>query len=151
MALRNPEPHNSEFDTEYRRANHRANERRQSSAYATAARYDAARDRVILEVTTPAMAKLEVSFSPRDAQGLETASAADLAEIEISPSGLGIHFPALDADIYLPALMEGLLGSREWMASRLGAAGGARRSPAKTDAARKNGKLGGRPKKKQTS
>jgi hypothetical protein len=39
----------------------------------------------------------------------------DLDTIEISPAGLGIHFPKLDADIYLPAILEGLLGSRAWM------------------------------------
>ena len=27
-----------------------------------------------------------------------------MTKIEISPSGLGLHFPAIDADIYLPGL-----------------------------------------------
>jgi hypothetical protein len=40
-----------------------------------------------------------------------------LSKIEISPSGLGLHFPAIDADLYLPALLDGFLGSRRWMAS----------------------------------
>jgi hypothetical protein len=39
--------------------------------------------------------------------------------MEISPSGLGIHFPRLDADLYLPTILEGFLGSRKWMASTL--------------------------------
>jgi len=59
-----------------------------------------------------------------------------LTEIEISPSGLGLHFPKLDADLYLPALLEGFMSSKEWMAT-----------PAKTAASRANGKLGGRPRK----
>jgi hypothetical protein len=70
-----------------------------------------------------------------------------LDPIEISPSGFGIHFPKLDADLYLPALLEGLLGSRAWMAARLGARGGKATSPAKISAARANGRLGGRPRK----
>jgi len=45
------------------------------------------------------------------------------------------------------ALLEGLLGSKRWMASRLGQMGGVSRSPAKRAAARANGKLGGRPRK----
>jgi hypothetical protein len=49
---------------------------------------------------------------------LEHAKAADLAEIELSPSGFGIHFPKLDADFYVPALLEGFLGSRKWMVAR---------------------------------
>jgi hypothetical protein len=70
-----------------------------------------------------------------------------LDEIEISPSGFGIHFPKLDADLYLPAILHGFLGSRKWMASRLGQAGGKSRSAAKQKASRANGKLGGRPRK----
>jgi hypothetical protein len=70
-----------------------------------------------------------------------------LDEIEISPSGFGIHFPKLDADLYMPGLLEGFLGSKKWMASRLGQAGGQSRSRMKREASRENGKLGGRPRK----
>jgi len=51
--------------------------------------------------------KLEIAFSPRDAEGLENAHPDQLEPIEISPSGFGIHFPKLDSDIYLPALLGG--------------------------------------------
>lgn len=67
--------------------------------------------------------KLDVSLAPQDAEGLENATPAQLEAIEISPLGFGIHFPRLDADQYLPALLEGFLGSKKWMASRLGATG----------------------------
>jgi hypothetical protein len=90
---------------------------------------------------------IDISFSPRNAQGLNKAKAAELNAIEISPSGLGLHFPKLDADLYLPPLLEGFLGSKRWMASRLGERGGQARSEAKTAASRRNGKLGGRPRK----
>ena len=90
---------------------------------------------------------LEVSFSPRDAQGLEKATAAQLERIEISPSGYCIHFPKIDADLYLPAVLLGFLGSRNWIAGRLGALGGKSRSAAKVAAARKNGRRGGRPRR----
>lgn len=108
------------------------------------AHYDRRRRRIFIHVSTG----LDVSFSPRDAQGLEKATAAQLGKIEISPSGLGIHFPKIDADFYLPALLLGFLGSRNWMAGRLGALGGKSRSAAKVAAARRNGKRGGRPRKK---
>ena len=62
--------------------------------------------------------------------------------------GFGLHFPKLDADIYLPALLEGILGSRNWVAAHLGALGGRAKSRAKAAASRRNGRLGGRPKKK---
>jgi hypothetical protein len=89
---------------------------------------------------------LSIAFRPQDAQCLEQATPEQLTEVEISPSGLGLHFPALDADIYLPGLLEGFLGSRRWMAAQLGKAGGSAKSRAKTAAVRANGRLGGRPK-----
>jgi hypothetical protein len=88
-----------------------------------------------------------VSFSPERAQGLAGAKPSDLAEIEITPSGYGLHWPRLDADLWLPALLEGVFGSRAWMAARLGAVGGKATSDAKAAAARENGTLGGRPRK----
>lgn len=96
----------------------------------------------------PAEQSVDVAFAPEDAEGLESATAAELEPIEISQSGLGIHFPKLDADLYLPALLEGFLGSRQWMAARLGTTGGQSRSAAKRKAAKKNGKLGSQPKKR---
>ena len=51
--------------------------------------------------------------------------------------------PALDADLYLPALLDGFLGSRRWMAAAMGKA----TTDAKSAAARDKGKFGGRPKK----
>jgi hypothetical protein len=89
----------------------------------------------------------EVAFPPRRAQGLEKAKPSDLDVIEISPSGFGLHFPKLDADLWLPALLDGVFGSRKWIAARLGARGGKVKSKAKARAARANGKLGGRPRK----
>jgi hypothetical protein len=79
---------------------------------------------------------------------LEHARPSQLERIEITPSGFGLYFPKLDADLYVPALLEGFLGSKRWMAARLGAAGGKSRSMDKKAAARVNGKLGGRPRKR---
>ena len=123
------------------KANARGNKRRKSGPLAVSARYDRRAERVVVTLDNG----LDVGFAPAGAQGLEQAKPADLSVIEISPSGLGLHFPRVDADIYLPALLEGLLGSQTWMASRLGAAGGRARSEAKAAASRANGKLGGRP------
>lgn len=126
--------------SEIERANRRGRARLRSSPIAKAARYD--RGRIVIEMSTG----LELSFKARDAQGLAQATPAQLREIEVTPTGLGLHFPQLDADIYLPALLDGFLGSKMWMA-RLGQRGGSVASPAKAAAARANGKLGGRPRK----
>lgn len=124
-----------------------AQELQGSRPHAVQARYDRRIGRVVITLNT----NLEVAFSPRDAEGLEEATPAQLDVIEISPSGFGIHFPKLDADIYLPALLEGFLGSRKWIASRLGAQGGKSKSPAKAAAAKRNGRAGGRPRKRDVA
>jgi hypothetical protein len=128
---------------EFEAANARAAARLRKSPCVTKARYERKRDRVVIGLNTG----IEVAFRPRDAQGLERAKPNQLDTIEISPSGLGIHFPKLDADIYLPALLEGFLGSKRWVAAEHGKIGGSVSSTAKAAAARRNGKLGGRPRK----
>ncbi|HZD48031.1 MAG TPA: DUF2442 domain-containing protein [Silvibacterium sp.] len=108
---------------------------------AISARYDRRIGRVVIQLNS----NLEIAFSPHDAEGLADATPAELNPVEVSPSGFGIYFPKLDVDLYLPALMEGILGSKRWMASRLGAEGGRSKSAAKAHASRINGRLGGRP------
>ncbi len=125
-------------------ANTRAKELQSRVPKAVSAKYDRHIRRIVVQLSS----NLGIFFSPRDAEGLESATPEELSEIEISPSGYGLHFPKLDADLYLPALLEGVFGSERWMASRMGLRGGKSRSEAKTTAARENGKKGGRPKHK---
>jgi hypothetical protein len=132
-----------ELHNEFKLANKRGKDLQSSIPQAVAAYYDRKNGRVVVRLSS----NLDISFSPNDAQGLEKATPSQLDEIEISPSGLGIHFPKLDADLYLPAILQGFLGSPKWMASRLGQVGGKSRSAAKRKASRANGKLGGRPRK----
>lgn len=128
---------------ELERATKRARDFSARAPKAISARYDRRLDRVIVHLNS----NLDIAFSPKDAEGLEHAKPLQLETIEITPSGFGIHFPKLDADIYLPVLLEGFLGSRKWMARQLGMAGGKSKSAAKKLASRNNGKMGGRPKK----
>lgn len=89
----------------------------------------------------------EIALKPFDLQGLDWARPNDLAVIVISPSGLHLHFPMPDADVYLPGLLEGFLGSRKWMSASMGKVEGRSTSEAKAVAARANGTAGERPRK----
>jgi hypothetical protein len=129
---------------EIKAANERAAARQANMPMAVAARYDRRIGRLVIDLSTG----FSIAFKAHNAEGLEKAKPEQLAKIEISPSGFGIHFPDLDADLYLPSLLEGVFGSRRWIASQLGKAGGGSTSAAKTAASRSNGKRGGRPKKK---
>ena len=132
-----------ELHDNFELSNQRAKQMSTTVPRAVSTHYDRKSGRIVIHLSS----KLIVSFSPRDAQGLEHARPSQLEEIEISPSGFGIHFPRLDADLYVPGLLEGFLGSRKWMAARLGQVGGQSSSRAKKAASRANGKLGGRPRK----
>src|ERR1051326_2233282 len=130
-------------NNDFEKANQRAKDLQSDLPRAISVHYDRKSRRIVVDLSS----KLTLSFSPDDAQGLEDAKPSQLNEIEITPSGFGIHFPKLDADLYVPGLLEGFLGSRQWMAARLGQAGGQSTSTAKRSAARANGRLGGRPQK----
>jgi hypothetical protein len=129
-----------------KQAETRMRKRREAGPRAVSAHYDRRTGRVVVLLDTG----VELGFPPGLAQGLAAARPQDLAEIEVSPAGTGLHFPQLDVDLYVPSLLEGIMGSRLWMARALGKAGGAQTSEAKAQAARSNGKLGGRPRKSAT-
>ena len=111
------------------------------NGYAVSAEYDARQNRLVVGLSNGVVIMVPVHLL----EELAEAGADDLAEIEISPAGLGLHWPRLDADVYVPALMQGVFGTRRWMAAQLGASGGRATSKAKADAARANGRKGGRP------
>lgn len=126
-----------------RRAEKRMQARRKVLPHATSARFDRRGGRIVVGLSNG----LDLGVPVDLAQGLAGAKPADLAVIEISPTGMGLHWPHLDADLYLPALLEGVFGTRRWMAQAMGKAGGSSSSAAKQKASRANGKLGGRPRK----
>lgn len=113
-----------------------------SKLQATAARFDARKKLIVVELANGA----SFAFPPALAQGLSDARPAELADIEISPLGTGLHWPRLDADLTVEGLLAGVFGSRAWMRQHAARAGRAT-STAKTLAARANGVKGGRPRK----
>jgi hypothetical protein len=110
---------------------------------AVSARYDRHGARIVVTLSNG----LDLGVPVALAQGLAGAKSSELTTIEITPTGLGLHWPKLDADLYLPSLLQGLFGTRRWMAGLLGKAGGSATSPAKKATARANGRRRGRPRK----
>ncbi|HEY9903357.1 MAG TPA: DUF2442 domain-containing protein [Candidatus Sericytochromatia bacterium] len=107
--------------------------------------YDKSDDLIVIRLRNGAI----FSFPPRLAQGLKDASPEQLANIWIPPSGSSVHWESLDVDFSIPELVAGIFGTKSWMAE-LGRKGGQATSSAKSAAARKNGKKGGRPRKNNT-
>ena len=79
---------------------------------AVLAYYDALNESIVIQLKSGAT----FSFPSAIAQGLAGANADDLARVEITPSGQGLHWESLDADLHVPSLLSGIFGSRSWMA-----------------------------------
>ncbi|MDX2239185.1 MAG: DUF2442 domain-containing protein [Leptolyngbyaceae cyanobacterium bins.302] len=85
-----------------------ATEPRAESAY-----YDRVSGRIVIHLQHGAI----FSFPAEVGQGLAGASPEDLAEVEVTPSGIGLHWEKLDADLSVPALVNGIYGNKTWMAT----------------------------------
>ncbi len=129
-------------EQEFRAAEVRGEDMRRKG-YAVRAEYDSRQNRLVVDLNTGVTVMVPVHLI----QDLEDAPPDDLAEIEITPAGLALHWPRLDADVYVPSLIQGIYGTKRWMAAQLGSAGGRVTSAAKAAAARANGAKGGRPRK----
>lgn len=110
---------------------------------AAEARYDRATGKVTIDLTNGCA----YAFPAQLVQDLNGATDDQLVGIEVDGLGFNLHWPALDADLYVPALVSGMFGTRAWMTSELARRAGQATSPAKAAAARVNGARGGRPRK----
>jgi hypothetical protein len=123
-------------DDEFQAAKRRGFEERWLSA--THVSYDASRGEIVLRLYSGATVTIPRSFFPQ----IEHATAEELANVELSPAGWLIVFPALDADYSVVGLLRDVFGLTEQQRRA-----GATKSPARAAASRANGKKGGRPKK----
>ena len=108
--------------------------------HAAAARYERQKRLLHVELTNRTSFSLPVSLIPE----LSKASDAALAEVEVGAAGIGLHWERLDVDLSVAGLARLVLGTRTLMQAA-GRAGGESRSIAKAEAARANGRKGGRP------
>ncbi len=140
---------NKSFAEEYAQAVAQGEVAAQHEPRARAVRYDAAANRIVVEL----MNECTFMFPPESAQDLAGASALELADVRVMPQGFALEWPQLDAHFSVAGLLAGIFGSKKWMAAQaareMGRVGGAVSSPAKTTAVRANGRKGGRPAKRQ--
>ena len=121
---------------QFRAANERGAAAISRGPIARAARYDSRRGLIVITLD----GGCEFAFPVALAEGLAGAPRAKLTKINISPNGLGLRWPLLDADLYVPGLIEGAFGSHRWM-QQIGKLGGASRSSLKANASRENGSM----------
>jgi hypothetical protein len=126
----------------------RARERqeRKQGLRASSARFDRATRRVVLELTNGCLFAFAVGAIP----ALRSASASELAMVEIDPAGGALRWDHLDVDLSVPGLLLSAVGVDERLRHFASLAGSVR-SNAKARAARANGRKGGRPKRKTSA
>jgi hypothetical protein len=112
---------------------------------ARSAAYDARAKRLRVELISGVGLQIPVSL----VEGLAGAPASALRDVVVAGRGHALHWPKLDLDLGVPMLVAGCFGSRAWMAA-LAREGGRSTSVAKAEAARRNGRKGGRPGKGST-
>ena len=89
-------------DQEFLAAQQRMKELLDSTPTATAARFDVAGGSLVVDLSNGE----RLEFVRSELSWLQAADEKDLVDIEISPVGLGIHFPKVDVDLYVPSLIE---------------------------------------------
>lgn len=104
------------------------------------ARYDHATSRVLVELSNGCLFGFPVWMVP----GTSRATPDELEQIELEPFGEAVLWTEINADVHVTGLMLSALNVKAWAAKYLGSA----TSPAKSAAARENGKKGGRPRKR---
>ncbi|MBS1095868.1 DUF2442 domain-containing protein [Gluconobacter wancherniae] len=63
-------------------------------------------------------------FSPcRASNGVGMRIRVDLAEIEMTPLGTGLHWSRFDADVLVGGLIHGVYDTKRWMAAQVGRVG----------------------------
>jgi len=110
---------------------------------ASSAHHDRATGRVVIDLTNGCT----YAFPTRLVQDLQGAGEVSLEAVQVDGLGLDLHWPTLGVDLYVPALLSGVFGTRAWMAGELARIAGQTTSRAKADAVRKNGAKVGRPRK----
>jgi Protein of unknown function (DUF2442) len=105
----------AELQTEINKARKTGAEIDEIELKAVKAWYAADTERIFIELNT----EIIMGFPYRKLQGLKNATPQQLAAVEVTPSGYGLHWESLDVDLGVPQLVIGLLGTKAWM-SELG-------------------------------
>ena len=105
----------AEFERQFAEATRLGKAETATGVYAVAARYDKLARRIVVELANG----MSLLVPARLIQGLQAATAKELAEIEILGAGSGLYWPQLAVDIGVTGLLAGGFGTK----TRLAAAG----------------------------
>ena len=130
-------------EAEIRAAESKGREMLATEPRALAAYFDGNDRRVVIELLNGCVYIVPAALI----QDLQGASDEALADIVVDSLGFNLHWPALDVDLDVPALVSGIFGTREWMTRELARRAGQGGPPRKSAEAGVNGARSARPRK----
>ena len=130
----------AELDQQHLAARERGQKQLATEAQAQCVTYDQHKDQLVIELKNGVTVLL-----PRHLlQGVGDATPEAIAGVQLGPRGASLHWATLDVSFSLAGLLAGIFGTHAWM-QEMGRLGGSTKSASKAEAARLNGKQGGRP------
>jgi hypothetical protein len=78
---------------------------------ATSARYDPEADRIVIDLINGCT----LLVSPVIVQDMQDATPDQLADIEVSPTGLSLHWPQINVDVSVASLLANIFGTAKFM------------------------------------
>ena len=130
-------------DAEFRTATNRGRHMMEREPRAVSASYDRETGRITVELANDCT----FIFPAHLAEELHGADDEALSDVTVDGAGFNLHWPAIDADLNVPALVAGVFGTRVWMAKEWARMAGRSKTSVKAAASRMNGAKGGRPRK----
>ena len=100
-----------EFEEQYAAATRRGKTEEKKGLYAVAARYDKSSRRIVVDLANG----MTLMAPAHLIEGLQEATAREMAEIEILGAGSGLYWPQLEVDIGVAGLLAGVFGTKAWM------------------------------------
>ncbi len=126
-------------------AKQRGQEFLESTPRAVSAVFDEEKNLIIIHLANGCV----FGFPPNHIKELTDAAEEEIHNVTVASQGTALHWDNLDAHYRLVGLLNGIFGTKTWMAE-LGRKGGSVSTTAKVEAARMNGAKGGRPRKSES-
>jgi Protein of unknown function (DUF2442) len=109
--MEKPDRSNATLEAQLDQANEAAMLADATEPRAIAASYDRASGKITINLKDGST----FMFPHELGQGLVGANPDELAAVEVTPSGIGLHWEKLDVDLTVPSLLRGVYGTKVWM------------------------------------
>lgn len=109
--MEKPDRSNATLEAQLDQANETAMLADATEPRALSASYDRTSGKIVINLKDGSI----FMFPHELGQGLVGANPDELATVEVTLSGIGLHWETLDVDLTVPSLLRGIYGTKAWM------------------------------------